>query len=52
MTVSDVVREAIAKRIAARRTDLEFQKRVREQMEEDRKVMERLAGEVEPPKGN
>jgi hypothetical protein len=44
LTISDAVREAIAKRIAARRTDSEFQKRVRERMEEDRKVMERLPG--------
>ncbi len=49
MTISDVVREAIAKHIATRRIDPEFQQRVREQLEEDRKLMERLAGK-EPPR--
>jgi predicted DNA-binding protein len=52
MTISDAVREAIAKHIASRRTDPEFKKRVREQIEEDRKTLESLAGEEASPKGN
>jgi hypothetical protein len=51
MTVSDAVRDAIAKHIAFRRTDPEFKKRVRELIEEDNKTMRRLAGEEEPQKG-
>lgn len=51
-TISDAVREAIAKHIASRRGDPEFQKRIREQIEEDRKTMERLTGEEAPPKGS
>jgi hypothetical protein len=38
-----VVRAAIAKHIATRRADEDFQARLRKQMEEDRKVMERLS---------
>jgi predicted DNA-binding protein len=41
--ISDVVRTAIGKHIATRRADEDFQARLREQMEEDRKVLERLA---------
>jgi predicted DNA-binding protein len=41
--ISDVVRAAIGKHIATRRADEDFQARLREQMEEDRKVLERLA---------
>lgn len=41
--ISDVVRAAIGKHIATRRADESFQARLREQMEEDRKVLERLA---------
>jgi len=52
VTVSDVVREAIAKHIATRRSDPEFKERAREQMDKERKIMERLAGEEEPQKGN
>ncbi|HKO38784.1 MAG TPA: ribbon-helix-helix protein, CopG family [Solirubrobacterales bacterium] len=40
--ISDVVREAISKHIATRRADEDFQARLKEQMEEDRKVLERL----------
>jgi predicted DNA-binding protein len=43
MTVSDVVREAIDKHIAERRVDEDFKERVRELMEKDREVLERLA---------
>lgn len=52
LTVSDTVRDAIAKHIASRRTDPEFKKRVRELIEEDNKTMRRLAGEEEPQKGS
>jgi predicted DNA-binding protein len=41
--ISDVVRAAIGKHIASRRADEDFQARLREQMEEDRKVLERLS---------
>lgn len=51
MTVSDTVRDAIAKHIASRRTDPEFKKRVKQLIEEDSKTMRRLAGEEEPQKG-
>jgi hypothetical protein len=50
MTISDALRDAIAKHIASRRTDPEFKKRVRELIEEDNKTMRRLAGEEEPQK--
>lgn len=42
--ISDVVRVAIGKHIATRRADEDFQARLKERMEEDRKVLERLAG--------
>lgn len=42
--ISEVVREAIGKHIATRSGDPEFQKRVRERMEESLKIMERLSG--------
>lgn len=41
--ISDVVRAAIGKHIKTRRTDEEFQARLKEQMEKDREVLERLA---------
>jgi hypothetical protein len=41
--ISDVVRTAIGKHIATRRADEIFQVRLKEQMEEDRKVLERLS---------
>lgn len=41
--ISDVVRAAIGKHIASRRADEDFQARLKEQMEEDRKVLERLS---------
>lgn len=42
-TVTDAVREAIDKLIAERRRDKEFQARLRTMMQEDRKILERLA---------
>lgn len=41
--VSEAVREAIDKLIAERRKDKEFQARLRAMMEEDQKILERLA---------
>lgn len=41
--VSEVVREAIAKHIAERRSDKDFQKRLKELLEEDQKTLKRLA---------
>jgi predicted DNA-binding protein len=41
--ISDVVRAAIGKHIASRRADEDFQARLKEQMQEDRKVLERLS---------
>lgn len=43
MTISDAVREAVAKHIAERRTDPEFQRRLKERLEEDRRILEQLA---------
>ena len=43
MPVSEVVREAIAKHIAERRSDKDFQKRLKQLLEEDQKVLKRLA---------
>ncbi|HYQ79742.1 MAG TPA: ribbon-helix-helix protein, CopG family [Solirubrobacterales bacterium] len=44
VTVSDAVREAVGKHITERRTDEDFQQRLRERMERDREVIERLSG--------
>jgi len=44
LPVSEVVREAVGKHIATRRADEEFQARLKEQLEKDREVLERLAG--------
>lgn len=41
--VSQVVREAIADALEKRRKDPEFQKRLRRHLEENRRVLERLA---------
>lgn len=41
--ISDVVRAAIAKHIATRRADDDFQVRLRKQMEKDRRTLERLS---------
>ena len=43
-TVSDVVREAVSNHIAERRADPDFQTRLKERMEADRRVLEQLAG--------
>lgn len=43
MPVSEVVREAIDNHIATRRADSDFQKRLKQRLEEDREVLERLA---------
>ena len=43
MPVSEVVREAIAKHIAERRSDKDFQKRLKRVLEEDEQILQRLA---------
>ena len=43
MPVSEAVREAIEKHIAERRSDKDFQRRLKKRLEEDREVFERLA---------
>lgn len=42
-TVSEEIRDAINDRIAARRADKEFQRRLREHMDRHASVLERLA---------
>jgi predicted DNA-binding protein len=42
LTISEIVREAVSDYIAAVRSDDRFQARLREQMEKDRELMERL----------
>ncbi len=44
MPVSEVVREAIDHHIAARRADQDFQKRLKQRLEEDQQALKRLAG--------
>ena len=41
--VSEAIRDAIAAHIEARRADPAFQQRLRERMEADRNILERLA---------
>jgi len=41
---SEVVREAVHRHISSLHTDERFHERLREQIEEDRKALERLAG--------
>jgi predicted DNA-binding protein len=41
--VSEAIREAIDRQIAAKRLDKDFQERLKRRMEEDREVLERLA---------
>jgi predicted DNA-binding protein len=41
--VSEAIREAIENHIASRRTDKDFQQRLKKRLEEDREVLERLA---------
>jgi class 3 adenylate cyclase len=43
VSVSEAVRAAIQDRIEARRTDREFQARIKRMMEEERAVLEQLA---------
>jgi predicted DNA-binding protein len=43
MPVSEAVREAIEKHISERRVDEDFQKRLQKLLEEDQKVLKRLA---------
>lgn len=43
MPVSEAVREAIDNHIAAKRADKNFQKRLKQRLDEDRAVLERLA---------
>jgi predicted DNA-binding protein len=40
--ISDVVRAAVGKHIASRRTDKDFQAKVKKRLEENREVLERL----------
>jgi predicted DNA-binding protein len=40
--VSEAIREAIDRQIAAKRADKDFQERLKRMMEEDREVLERL----------
>lgn len=46
MKISGAVREAIDKHIAARRSDPDFQKRLRRRLEEEHAILERLRGEA------
>jgi len=43
VTISDAVRDAGGKHIATRRTDRDFQQRLKKRMEEELAVVERLA---------
>lgn len=43
MPISEAVREAIEKHIAARRADKDFQARLKERLAEDQEVFKRLA---------
>ena len=43
VTISEAVRDAVAKHIAERREDQEFKARRKKRLEEDREVLERLA---------
>jgi len=43
--ISEAVREAIDGHIAARRSHPDFQKRLRRRLEEERAILERLAGD-------
>jgi predicted transcriptional regulator len=44
MPISEAVREAIDKHIAERRADKAFQVRLKQRLEENREILERLAG--------
>jgi hypothetical protein len=43
--ISEAVREAIDRHIASRRTDPDFQKRLRRRLEKDQAILESLRGE-------
>ncbi|HSS43056.1 MAG TPA: hypothetical protein VLK37_10985 [Solirubrobacterales bacterium] len=43
--ISEAVREAIDRHIATRRSDPDFQKRLRRRLEKEREILERLEGE-------
>jgi hypothetical protein len=43
VTVSEGIRAAIYRHIAVRRADKRFQERLKEQLEKDREILERLA---------
>jgi predicted DNA-binding protein len=43
MTISDAVRASIDKHIESRRADQDFQERLKDRLNEDRRVLERLA---------
>lgn len=43
MPVTAAIREAISNHIASRRADQAFKKRLRQRLEEDREILERLA---------
>jgi post-segregation antitoxin (ccd killing protein) len=47
MPISEAVREAIAKHIADRKADAEFQQRLKALLEADQKALERLAAGFE-----
>lgn len=44
VSVSEAIREAIGEHIAERRTNPEFQKRLKDRLEADRQMFEQLAG--------
>jgi hypothetical protein len=44
MPVTEAIRTAIDEHIAARRADKDFKARIRKIMDEDREILERLAG--------
>lgn len=52
VTVSATIRAAIYRYIATRRTDENFKKLLRQRLEEDREVLEHLAGGEAPPNRN
>lgn len=45
MPVSEAIRTAIAAHINARRADPQFQQRLRDRLEADRRILQRLAGD-------
>ena len=43
LSVNELVRQTLAEKVAARRADPDFQKRVRDIMDENKRLFERLA---------